>query len=61
VLRETGIRIPVVAVVKNEKHKPKGILGLRKFTEQYKNEILLSNAEAHRFAVAYQKKLRLKK
>lgn len=61
VLRETGIRIPVVAVVKNEKHKPKGILGLRKFTEQYKDEILLSNAEAHRFAVAYQKKLRLKR
>lgn len=53
VLREIGLRIPVVAVVKNEKHKPKGILGLKKFTEQYKDEIILANSEAHRFAVTF--------
>lgn len=58
VLREIGLRIPVVAVVKNEKHKPKGILGLKKFTEQYKDEIVLANNEAHRFALAFHRKRR---
>lgn len=58
VLREIGLKIPVVAVVKNEKHKPKGILGLKKFTEQYKDEIILVNDEAHRFAVTFHRKKR---
>lgn len=58
VLRELGLRIPVVAVVKNEKHKPKGLLGLKKFTEQYKDEIILANSEAHRFAVTFHRKRR---
>lgn len=58
VLREIGLRIPVVAVVKNEKHKPKGILGLKKFTEKYKDEIILANSEAHRFAVTFHRSRR---
>jgi len=60
VLREIGIRIPVVALVKNEKHKPKGLLGLKKFTEQYKDEIILVNAESHRFALDFHRKKRSK-
>lgn len=58
VLREIGIRIPVVAVVKNEKHKPKGILGLKKFTEAYKDEIILVNDESHRFAITFHRNKR---
>lgn len=53
VLREIGLGIPVVAVVKNEKHKPKGILGLKKFTEKYKDEIILVNDESHRYAISF--------
>ncbi len=53
VLREIGLQIPVVAVVKNEKHKPKGILGLKKFTEKHKDEIILANNEAHRFSLSF--------
>ncbi len=60
ILNIRGIQIPVVAVVKNEKHKPKGILGLKKFTEKYKREIILANSEAHRFAITFHRKRRSK-
>ncbi|GMQ94951.1 MAG: excinuclease ABC subunit UvrC [Patescibacteria group bacterium] len=58
VLREAGIMIPVVAVVKNERHKPKGIRGGKELMRKHEKEILLANSEAHRFAIAYHKKLR---
>lgn len=60
VLRELGISIPVVALVKNEKHKPKGLLGLKKFTEMYKKEIIIANSESHRFAVTFHRQRRSK-
>jgi len=52
VLRENDVKIPVVSVVKDDKHKAKGLLGQRKFTKKYKKEILALNAESHRFAIA---------
>lgn len=52
--------IPVISVVKNEKHKPKGLLGPSDLVKKYKKDILLSNDEAHRFAIAYHKLLRSK-
>lgn len=58
VLEKLGIKIPVVSVLKDERHKPKDILGEMKYKEQYKKEILLANSEAHRFAIAYHKKMR---
>jgi excinuclease UvrABC nuclease subunit len=58
VLKKLGIKIPVVAVLKDERHKPKEILGTSEFAQKYKREILLSNSEAHRFAIAYHKNLR---
>lgn len=58
VLAGLGLLIPCVSVVKDEKHKPKDILGDRVFTENYKKEILLINAESHRFAISYHKTLR---
>lgn len=58
VFNELGVQIPVVAVVKNERHKPKAILGDKKLSQKYEKEIILANAESHRFSVNYHKKLR---
>lgn len=58
VMKELGASIDVVSVVKDERHKPKAILGNKEIIESYKRGILLSNAESHRFAVAYHRQLR---
>ncbi len=59
-LPRTDLSISVVAVVKNEKHKPKAILGNEVIVRKYKQQILLANSEAHRFAITYHKKMRNK-
>ena len=53
VLKEAGIGIPIVAVVKNEFHKPERLIGDARVIEILGKEILLANQEAHRFAVSY--------
>jgi len=58
ILRENGLKILVISVVKDDKHKPLKFLGLKKQIDSLKKEILLSNYEAHRFAIKYHKKLR---
>jgi excinuclease ABC subunit C len=58
VLEKMNLNIPVVGVVKDDRHKPKEIIGDLQLKEKYKKEILLANAEAHRFAVEFQKKRR---
>lgn len=60
VLKELGILIPVVSVVKDVRHKPRAIMGDKEIAESYKPGILIANAESHRFAVAYHRKLREK-
>jgi len=67
-LTELGIMIPVVSVVKDEHHNPREILTGRGSTSagsevepptvELEREILLANAEAHRFAITYHKNLR---
>lgn len=52
--------IPVVSVVKDERHKPKGLLGPKEIVEVYKRDIILANSESHRFAIEYHKLLRNK-
>jgi excinuclease ABC subunit C len=52
-LREVNKKIPVVAVVKNNKHKPERIIGQADVIRTHKHSILLANAEAHRFAIKY--------
>ena len=59
ILRENHQNIPVVSVVKNEYHQPREILGDKKWL-QYEREIILSNAEAHRFAITFHKQKREK-
>lgn len=56
VLDQYGIRIPVVGVVKDEKHRPRGISGDRDVIKDKERDILLANAEAHRFAITYHRK-----
>lgn len=58
VLASLGESIPLVSVVKDEKHKPRDIMGDSSVVKDYRGEILQVNAEAHRFSLAYHKKLR---
>ncbi|MFA5132043.1 MAG: GIY-YIG nuclease family protein [Candidatus Paceibacterota bacterium] len=60
VLAHLGLPIPCVSVVKDERHKPKDILGSAIHVDNHKKEILLANAESHRFAIGYHKALRNK-
>jgi excinuclease ABC subunit C len=58
VLREAGVGIPVVAVVKDEKHKPRDVIGNRVLIYAHEDAILLVNSEAHRFSIARHRKKR---
>ncbi len=53
VLKEVGVGVPVVGVVKNEFHKPERLIGDRRAIEAYERDILLANSEAHRFAISW--------
>jgi excinuclease ABC subunit C len=61
VLASLGLPIPCVSVVKDERHKAKDILGDKLHVDYHTKEILLANAEAHRFAIGYHKHLRNKR
>jgi len=56
VLQEAGVAVPVVAVTKDEKHRPRSVLGDRRAREKYALDILLANAESHRFAIGRMRK-----
>ncbi len=58
VLAERGLAIDLVSVVKDERHKPRGIMGDEAISQKYKSQIILANSEAHRFAIAYHRKKR---
>jgi len=53
-----GELVKVVAVTKDEHHRPKNILGDKQIIHQYYNEILLANGEVHRFVVNFHRKRR---
>jgi excinuclease ABC subunit C len=53
VLKRKDMIIPVVGIVKDERHKPTRIIGFQKLITEHKNEFLLANAEAHRFAITF--------
>ena len=55
VLFRYQMKIPVVAVVKDDSHKAREILGDKENAERYPKEILLANSEAHRFAITFHK------
>ena len=60
VLKRYQLKIPVVSVVKDERHKPKDIIGDEMFAKQEKKLILLANSEAHRFSISSHRKKRAK-
>lgn len=53
VLKELSLSIPVIAITKDERHKPKAISGPAEIITDHKYAILLANSEAHRFAVGF--------
>ncbi len=58
IIQKMGLEIDVVGVVKDDRHKAKAIQGKESIIKKYKSSILLGNSEAHRFAIAYHKKMR---
>lgn len=61
VLSSVASKIAIVSVVKNEAHKPDHFLGDDKVVADYGKDALLANNEAHRFAIAYHKKVRARR
>lgn len=60
ILKEKGLNVDVVSVVKDNRHRAREVLGKKGIVEKNKLAILLSNSEAHRFAINYHKKSRNK-
>ena len=60
VLDEFGYKIPLINVVKNERHRPERVVGNPALIEKWERQILQANAEAHRFAVAFHRGKRRK-
>jgi len=58
VMRDYGMAIPVVAVTKDERHRPRDLKGRKEIIEEHQKSIILANAEAHRFAVKYHREKR---
>ncbi|MCD5381185.1 MAG: GIY-YIG nuclease family protein [Candidatus Pacebacteria bacterium] len=58
ILRQNSLVIPVVAVVKDEKHNPIRLMGQKKLLDLHKDSILLANSESHRFAIVYHRNMR---
>ena len=56
VLAEYSMSIRVVGVVKDEKHRPRNIVGDRELIKDRERDILLANAESHRFAISFHRK-----
>ncbi len=56
--REIVGGIDLVSVIKDERHKPKGIHGNPESIKKYKKDILLANNESHRFAITFHKQKR---
>lgn len=55
-LADIGIEIELVSVVKDEKHRPREIIGSPKTKVAHESDIILANSEAHRFAIGRHRK-----
>jgi excinuclease ABC subunit C len=60
VLKQAGVEVPVVGVVKNEFHKPERLIGDKRSIAACERDILLANSEAHRFAINWHRTRRRK-
>lgn len=57
VLKEAGFTIPVAAVVKDERHRPREVIGARRAGVS-EADAVLANSEAHRFSLARHRRAR---
>lgn len=64
VLAGFNLKIPIVSVVKDDKHKAREILNIKSLAQNLKPKtkklILLANSEAHRFAITFHRAKRAK-
>ncbi len=60
VLQGVKLDIPIIAVTKDERHRPKSLSGPTDIIDSHKFAILLANNEAHRFALTFHKDRRKK-
>ncbi len=58
VLKKFNLAIPVVAVVKDDRHRPVRVLGPASILKKHHDAILLANAEAHRFSIGFHRQRR---
>ena len=58
VLKKFNLAIPVVAVVKDERHRPVRVLGPTSILKKHHDAVLLANAEAHRFSIGFHRQRR---
>src|SRR5574343_398219 len=64
VFKQSGMNVPVVSVVKDDRHKAREIIlgdDSISLSPQIKKAIFLANSEAHRFAIGFHKQKRSKK
>jgi excinuclease ABC subunit C len=57
-LKDVGLLIPIVGVVKDEFHRPSRLIGNERSIQAYERDILLANNEAHRFAISWHRRRR---
>jgi excinuclease ABC subunit C len=60
VLSRYQFEIPVVGVIKDDRHKAKALMGDENIITKHKKAIILANVESHRFAITFHKKTRNK-
>lgn len=60
VLSTLSLDIPIIAVTKDERHRPKAISGQKDLVENHKYAILLANSEAHRYGISFHRARRKK-
>ncbi|HAQ03147.1 hypothetical protein A2467_02690 [Candidatus Nomurabacteria bacterium RIFOXYC2_FULL_36_8] len=60
ILARYQFKVPIVGVVKDDKHRPKALIGSEEIIKIYKKQILLANSESHRFAITFHKQKRNK-
>lgn len=60
VLSSLALDIPIIAVTKDERHRPKAITGPKDLVETHKYAILLANSEAHRYGITFHRARRSK-
>ena len=58
VLKTYNLEIPIIAVTKDEHHKPKALSGPKEILESHRYDILLANAEAHRYGISFHRSRR---